>query len=296
MNKKLKTILKKMPTVIFFLTALPAAAFEESTCIDTNKNGINETVISSPYDEYLYINSSNGESIKASNFVIDGYSYFDSVIESENGFNIITKGSDFDAVMSIAIEYTDGQYYVSSTDSKSSYMEQNAIKVNIHCVTNINERYLNLDTSKLAPFLLNYEDKYFNDFCTQTLSSPYPITWFEKKIKERKIAINKTFIELLLNVYPISMSNVAYYNNIGYYLEKMEKYQLASKVLNEVINNSPDRIVAYLNIGDVYQGLGEKIKVKEYYQHYFNKMSDMGKESKIPSRVIATLNKHEIQL
>ena len=292
MNKKLKTILKKMPTVIFFLASLPATALEESTSIDTNKNGINETVISGPYDEYLYINSSNGGSLKASNFVIDGYSYFDSVIESKNGFNIITKGSDFDAVMSIAIEYTDGQYYVSSTDSKSSYMEQNAIKVNIHCVTNINERYLDLDASKLAPFLLNDGDKYFNDFCTQTLSSPYQITWFEKKIKERKIAINKTFIELLLNMYPISMSNVAYYNNIGYYLEKMKKYQLASKVLNEVINNSPDRIVAYLNIGDVYQGLGDKIKVKEYYQHYFNKMREMGKENKIPSRVIATLNKH----
>jgi len=287
------TIFKKILSVFLFIALSPTFASENEQVtfsIDANQDGSNETLVSSRYDEYLYINKENEKSLKATNFVIDGYSHFDSVIKSKNGFSIITRANNFDASISIAIEYTNDDYYVSWVDSKSSYMEQDAIEVNTHCVREINKKYLDIDVENLPPFLLNYGDDYFDDFCSLALSSPFAITWFEKQVKEQNIAINERVINLLLNTYPISRGNVAYYNNIGYYLEKMGRYKLAHLVLTKVILHSPDRAVAYLNLGDVYQGLGETAKMKASYLKYFNKMGAMGKEHKVPSRVTSILN------
>jgi len=129
-NNKQKRIPKQILKNIETVQQLTATQVEGVISIDTNKDGINETIEFTPYDEYFSIKSNDGSSLKVSSFVTDGYSFLDSIVESEKGFNIITKGSNFNGVMSISIEYINGEYYVSSADSKASYTMGNQISVN----------------------------------------------------------------------------------------------------------------------------------------------------------------------
>ena len=86
--------------------------------------------------------------------------------------------------------------------------------------------------------------------------------------------------------YPLSDSNYAMYNDIGYYLEQAEAYKEAIYVLSAVLEKYPERIVAYLNIADAYWGDGEKARAKEAYEKYAYLMKAQKKDmSKIPKRV-----------
>lgn len=109
---------------------------------------------------------------------------------------------------------------------------------------------------------------------------------FKKKDKSGAADIILNFINdnTRTNI-TITPESVNTYNDIGFFLEQGKKYPEAITVLEEVIKAYPDRTVAYINLGDAYFGLQNKVKAKEAYFKYIDLMKNEGKESRIPKRV-----------
>ncbi|WP_378184178.1 tetratricopeptide repeat protein [Aquimarina sp. SS2-1] len=82
---------------------------------------------------------------------------------------------------------------------------------------------------------------------------------------------------------------ITQYNDIAYYLEQAKAYEEAVFLLEKIVEEVPDRTVAYINLGDAYWGLDEKEKAKEAYKTYVDQMKTKGKEAKIPKRVLKRL-------
>jgi tetratricopeptide (TPR) repeat protein len=85
----------------------------------------------------------------------------------------------------------------------------------------------------------------------------------------------------------VSIRNaITKYNDIAYYLEQSGLYKEAIYLLEKVIENFPDRTVAYINLGDAYWGLGKKEHAKKAYLVYVEQMTSKNKKEKIPKRVV----------
>lgn len=84
---------------------------------------------------------------------------------------------------------------------------------------------------------------------------------------------------------PISKDIVGY-NNSAYYLEQKGFYQSAIYLLTKIIEESPNRTVAYINLGDAYWGLKVTDQAKQAYQKHIELMKANGKENKIPKRIL----------
>ena len=84
----------------------------------------------------------------------------------------------------------------------------------------------------------------------------------------------------------IKIINVESANNQAFALEKMGANEDSKTLLEAILHQFPDRIVAYLNLGDVYWKLNEKDKAKENYIQYISLMKSQKKDlSKVPERV-----------
>ncbi|MTI58605.1 MAG: hypothetical protein FH762_01225 [Firmicutes bacterium] len=104
-------------------------------------------------------------------------------------------------------------------------------------------------------------------------------------------------VQDIIDFRPNSISEGTYVlilNNYGFYLSKTEdRYQEAVPILERVIEISPKRSVAYLNIGDVYnkmyhqeQKCKQKEILKERIKGYYNKyLSLLKMDANIPYRV-----------
>lgn len=84
---------------------------------------------------------------------------------------------------------------------------------------------------------------------------------------------------------PLSTKNVRSLNDIAFYLQKDGNYTESISVLKKVLQSFPNRIVAYINIGDSYWRLNEFAKAKKAYKRYYTLMKESGKETRIPKRV-----------
>ncbi len=74
-------------------------------------------------------------------------------------------------------------------------------------------------------------------------------------------------------------------NDLAFFLTEALRSDESVDILKAVINLSPDRMVAYLNMGDALWQKGEKKEAKKYYRKYVKMMKKAGKEDKIPARV-----------
>ena len=89
----------------------------------------------------------------------------------------------------------------------------------------------------------------------------------------------------------IKIINVESANNQAFALEKIGANEESKILLEEITSQFPDRIVAYLNLGDVFWKLNEKDKAKENYNQYISLMKSQKKDlSKIPKRVYDRTN------
>jgi len=89
----------------------------------------------------------------------------------------------------------------------------------------------------------------------------------------------------------IKIINVESANNQAFALEKIGANKESKTLLEEITSQFPDRIVAYLNLGDVYWKINEKDKAKENYIQYISLMKSQKKDlSKIPKRVYDRTN------
>lgn len=84
----------------------------------------------------------------------------------------------------------------------------------------------------------------------------------------------------------VEIINIENANNLAYTLQQQGANEDAKNLLYHILAQSPYRVVAWLNIGDVYWDLDDKNKAKEAYQKYISLMKSQQKElSKIPKRV-----------
>lgn len=74
-------------------------------------------------------------------------------------------------------------------------------------------------------------------------------------------------------------------NDYGFFLEQAGMYEEAVDVLYGVLTLAPDRMVAYLNLGDALWGLGEHGNAVNEYLIYSRTMEEVGLEEQIPERV-----------
>jgi len=199
----------------------------------------------------------------------DGYNYF---VFKKDGNNI----SDFviDTVIFSTRDYTladdDNMFY----ERKQSFSNKQLNHVSF-CDFKIYENDKRCDLSylgiKLIPF--SEADDDFYQSCSK---------------KKDEIVLYFTMNQIIksLDIVPLTLKSLDCYNNIAYYLEQSGHYDESIYILQKIVNDYPDRVVAYLNIGDSYWGNNEKEEAKESYKKYIDLMKNQGKNmSKIPQRV-----------
>lgn len=64
-----------------------------------------------------------------------------------------------------------------------------------------------------------------------------------------------------------TLDNVELINDKAYFLEKINQDKTSAYILERVIEKNPDRVVAWLNLGDVYWKLNKKELAKKNIQH-----------------------------
>ncbi|PHO18109.1 hypothetical protein CPU12_07525, partial [Malaciobacter molluscorum LMG 25693] len=113
----------------------------------------------------------------------------------------------------------------------------------------------------------------------------------DTKLK-RKNDLNKYnqiyFYNLFRNI-KLSKSNVTYYNNIAYYLNKKRKNNEAIYILEKIVNKYPNRVVALYNLGDAYYDIYDMDMAKKYYKKYVALMKKLKKENNIPKKVLSRI-------
>ncbi|MBN6069483.1 hypothetical protein HYE54_12335 [Aggregatibacter actinomycetemcomitans] len=110
---------------------------------------------------------------------------------------------------------------------------------------------------------------------------------FKEKIKNgKKLNFDMLYLYNQLLLYPLDADNLVSYNNSAFYLEQQGKYDLSIYLLKNIIKKYPDRVVAYINLGDAYWGKGDINNAIEIYHEYIRRMNDLGKQKNIPNRVI----------
>ena len=117
---------------------------------------------------------------------------------------------------------------------------------------------------------------YFNDFKKHFESKSFN----QLKLKGDTIVLKQSLKNVTIR------NAITKYNDIAYYLEQSGLYKEAIYLLEKVIENFPDRTVAYINLGDAYWGLGKKEHAKKAYLVYVEQMTSKNKKEKIPKRVV----------
>ncbi|MBP5943944.1 MULTISPECIES: tetratricopeptide repeat protein [unclassified Pseudomonas] len=80
-------------------------------------------------------------------------------------------------------------------------------------------------------------------------------------------------------------SNVAAYNDIGFYFAEGGENLLATQVYERLLPLAPDRVPLKLNMADSLWALGKHNEAKNYYVEYRSVMAKKGLSGKIPARV-----------
>lgn len=97
-----------------------------------------------------------------------------------------------------------------------------------------------------------------------------------------------TLLEYASNM---SVENVQQLNDLGYYLWKEGFYEKAYQLVRTVVQDFPDRTVAYLNLADILWDMDDKESASTYYRDYYHRMLSAKKQSRIPDRVFTRMQK-----
>jgi hypothetical protein len=81
-------------------------------------------------------------------------------------------------------------------------------------------------------------------------------------------------------------AKIAELNDKAYYLQGYGCYNASAFILEKIVIKDPQRVVAWLNLGDSYWALNKQAAAREAYQQYSALMKSEGKNlHKIPQRV-----------
>ena len=104
------------------------------------------------------------------------------------------------------------------------------------------------------------------------------------KIKDDNESLNT--IKQYLDENSSAFDDIELINDKAYFLEKINQNKTSAYILEKIIEKKPERVVAWLNLGDVYWKLNKKEEAKEKYKKYISLMKSQNKDlKKIPARV-----------
>jgi tetratricopeptide (TPR) repeat protein len=86
-----------------------------------------------------------------------------------------------------------------------------------------------------------------------------------------------------------TIDDVVELNDTAFYLYRLGYDKASLNLLKKVIQLDPNRIVAYLNLADVYLALKNQSQARAHYLIYANKMKKSGLSHQIPKRVLKFL-------
>ena len=234
--------------------------------------------------------------IKDGSYLIENYYTFEDkkvikqgkLIEDENG--II-----FDGLKSIF--YYDENYgeeaynvFAEITENKSFKIQNYGNSMNPYIV------FSQCGEEKFLYFLLiendlDYiKDEIFNNTNLFIQNTSLTINQLLENSKINQKILIENIKEILKNE-PLNTKTLTQYNDIAYYLQQADANEEAIFLLEKIIEKYPNRIVAYLNLADSYNGINNKEKAKENYNKYISLMKQDNKEDKIPKRVLEFLEK-----
>lgn len=115
---------------------------------------------------------------------------------------------------------------------------------------------------------------------------------YKSKMLGKLNSIGFEEVAAMLYFNPLSEANVNDYNDIAFYNSSTKNGSESSiLLLKKIVEKYPDRVVAYLNLGDSYWAIDKKEFAKEAYIRYLALMKDQNKDlSKIPARVEERIN------
>ncbi len=154
-----------------------------------------------------------------------------------------------------------------------------------------NKKYLYVDANNINKLdsKINITNNMILDSLKLLITSEYA-TQNKISFNLKDSSFNTDALKAILNEIPISTKTLTPYNDIAYYLEKAQAYQESIYLLEKIIEKYPNRIVAYINLGDAYLGNKQKDKAIQSYKKYIELMKQAGKENKIPKRVLELVN------
>lgn len=205
----------------------------------------------------------------------------------ENNFLVIKKTSEDDNPHNL-LTY---KYYFTSVSntiqlnkidfSKETYVEQDDICKLSYTYTPIND-------PAFSPDEINTFTEKDLAMYTRKLDLRQALDIVSKINKEYQCtsSLNDNEIKQLLKEYPLNEKTVNDYNNIAYYQEQNKDYKNSILILDKILLQYPNRVVAWLNYADAKWGLNNKQESKEAYLRYYNLMNSQSKDmSRVPQRV-----------
>lgn len=205
----------------------------------------------------------------------------------ENNSLIVQKTSEDDNPHNLLIY----RYYFTSASntiqlskidfSKETYVEQDDI-------CKLSYTYLPTNGSALSPNDINTFTEKDLAMYTRKLDLKQALDIVSKINKDYQCtsSLNDNEITQLLKQYPLNEKTVNDYNNIAYYQEQNKDYKNTILILDKILSQYPNRVVAWLNYADAKWGLNSKNESKEAYAKYYNLMNSQSKDmSRVPQRV-----------
>jgi len=281
----MKIVLIKINLILLLLTSLSGKNLSYESIsndisydiynIDINNDGLKDIIANNKNGNELlfYINKHNKfeKVYSGENYSFDGIYSLVKIKEYKEGDNILYIKTVFNGaggeIREYFISYVNNNWKLNK--SISSYSTYLKTKVCIFNNSKNNEKCINIKN----------EDNNFILAITRRLKKKLDISF-----------ISTEYIFSLLNEYRLLPINLTPYNNLAYYLEQAGAYKESIYLLEKILEKYPNRIVAYINLGDAYLGNKQKTKAIKAYKKYIELMKKTGKENKIPKRVLELVN------
>lgn len=270
--------------------------------IDVNNDKIKDKIFySKPYDGdqlIIFINKDGcfHKSLETINFSEDGGVIIEDIVKANDDVNVFIiktffpNGGTYNRHFYIA--YHMGEWMLTKIVTTKVYWQKDSEKKEV-CVAKLDFNLENINADNKDFFVT--ENSSFNES-----KECYNVYQFEEGLIDISRSIMNKDISQISDVdryrqlfvsYPLTKSNVLYYNNIAFFLEQRSLYAESIFILENVIENFPSRVVAYVNLGDAYWKYDHKDKAIEAYHRYIELMTKTEKTSLIPKRVFERIGK-----
>lgn len=239
--------------------------------IDINKDGIKDKIANNREgSDLLFFIKNNNKYVnvyEGDNYTYDGIYFIDDIKSCNIGDNICCIKTYFNGSggqnINYFIKYINNQW---ESDKSIIYdLSSQSNKICLNSKISKNEECIVLKEGNSATILNSFK-------------------LYTKEVKSMKNISEELLFTLMFN-FDLNNKTLVNYNDIAYYLEKHESFKGSIFLLEKIVEKFPNRMVAYINLGDAYWGNSEQDKAIKAYDTYITQMKAKGKESKIPKRV-----------